>query len=164
MNYTDEDLDRLIVCSKRVSLPPRKEMRTVGQMLRNDMSLESLDGKHAFRVFMRQSQQFAENFSVGMDYLPKDEPGSFCLLRCNGMHGGHKVHPHHLNCHIHRSTAEDINAGLRIERHIEPTGEYAAFRDALRYFLRKVNIQASDLSKYFPGLMQGELFGGGVEP
>jgi len=81
------------------------------------------------------------------------------LIRCNGMHGGHKVHPHHLTCHIHRSKAEDVNAGLRVERHIEATNEYAALRDALRYFVMVVNIQEADLSQYFPGLAQGDLFG-----
>lgn len=91
---------------------------------------------------------------------PRTEPGSFCLLRCNGMHGGHKVHPHHLNCHIHRSKAEDVNAGLRVERHIEPTERYAAYRDALRHFLLTVNVQAADLSQYFPGITQAELFEG----
>ena len=160
MIYTDEDLSQLISCQKRISQPPRKEMRAEGGYLRNDMELESLDGKHAFRAFMRQSRQFPENFSLGLDYLPKDEPGSFLVLRCNGRHGGHKVHPHHLYCHIHRSKAEDVNAGLRVERHIEPTGEYAAFRDALRYFLLAVSVQATDLSQYFPGLSQANLFEG----
>lgn len=135
-------------------------MRMEGAYLRNDMELESLDGKHAFRAFMRQNRQFHENFSVGLDYLPKDEPESFLVLRCNGMHGGHKVHPHHLNCHIHRSKAEDVNAELRVERHIEPTGEYAAFRDALRYFLLAVNVQSADLTQYFQSLTQADLFEG----
>jgi hypothetical protein len=160
MSYTDDDLTRLITCAKRISQAPRKDMRTEGQMQRNEMELESLDGAHSFRVFLRQSLQFSENFSIGMDYLPKDEPGSFCLLRCNGMHGAHKVHPHHLHCHIHRSKAEDVNAGLRVERHIEPTTEYAAFRDALRYFLLRVSVQSTDLSQYFPGIAQSDLFEG----
>ena len=68
MIYTDEDLLQLISCQKRISQPPRKEMRAEGGYLRNDMELESLDGKHAFRAFMRQSRQFPENFSVGLDY------------------------------------------------------------------------------------------------
>ena len=112
MIYTDEDLTNLIGCAKRISQAPRKKMRTEGQMLRDEMEFESLDGKHTFGVFLRQSRQFTENFSVGINYLPKDEQGSFCLLRCNGMHGGHKVHPHHLSCHIHRSKAEDVNDGF----------------------------------------------------
>lgn len=160
MTYTDNELTRLIGCEKRISQAPKKEMRTEGQMQRNEMELESLDGKHSFRVFMRQSLQFSENFSIGMDYLPKDGPGSFCLLRCNGMHGGHKVHPHHLHCHVHRSKAEDVNAGLRVERHIEPTTEYAAFRDALRYFLLRANVQSADLSQHFPGITQPDMFDG----
>ena len=160
MIYTDDDLDQLICCPKRITAPPRKELRIQGQMLRSELELESLDGQHAYRAYIRQSRQFAENFSVGMDYQRKDEPGSFCLIRCNGMHGGHKVHPHHLTCHVHRSKADDVNAGLRAERHIEPTGEYAALRDALRFFLLKVNVQSVDLSQNFPGITQADLFSG----
>jgi hypothetical protein len=164
MIYTDEDLSQFIVCQKRITQPPRKEMRTEGQMLRDDMELESLDGEHAFRAFIRKSLPFPENFSVGLVYVRKDEPGRFCLLRCNGMHGGHQVHPHHLKCHIHRSEAEDVNEGHPGERHIEPTGAYAAYRDALRYFLRVVNVRAADQSQHFPDLSQGVLFGGEAQP
>ncbi len=32
--------------------------------------------------------------------------------------------------------------------------------DALRYFLRTVNVQMADLSQYFPGLTQADMFGG----
>lgn len=157
MIYTDADLSQLITCPKRITKPPRKDMRTEGQMLRDEMEFESLDSQHVFRAFIRQNRQFPENFSVGLDYLPKDVPGSFCLLRCNGMHGSNKAHPHHSNCHIHLSKADDVNAGVRVGRHIELAREYAAFRDALRYFLRTVNVQAADLTQYFPSLIQGEL-------
>jgi len=164
MIYTDDDLAQLIACPKRVTVAPKKEPRIQGQMIRNDMEFESLDGKHSFRAYIRQSRQFPENFSIGMEYQPKDEPASFCLIRCNGMHGGHKAYPHHLTCHIHHSAADDVNAGMRVERNIEATGEYAALRDALRYFLLTVNIQASDLSHYFPDIAQAELFGGEAIP
>ena len=158
MIYTDEDLSRLIACPKQITQAPHKEMRMDGQMLRDEMEFKSLDGEYVFRAFMRQNRQFVENFSVGLDYLPKDIPGSFCLIRCNGMHGGHKVHPHHSRCHIHRSKAEDVNNGLLDARHIEQTSEYAAFRDALRYFLRAVNVQATDIARYFSMFTQGSLF------
>lgn len=160
MTYTDDELTNLIACAKRVSVPPKREMRVLGQMFRNDAELESLDGNHTFRAYMRQSRQFAENFSIGLEYRPKDEPASFCLIRCNGRHGGHKVHPHHLHCHVHRSQAADVNAGLRVERHIKVTEEYAAYRDALRYFLLVTNVQASDLASHFPGIAQDDLFPG----
>ena len=158
MIYTDELLAELIACPKRITQPPRQEMKAEGAYLRNDMVLESLDGMHSFRAFMRQNRDFPENFSIGLDYLPKEEPGSFCLIRCNGVHGGHKMHPHHLNCHVHRAIAEDVNSGLRVERHIEPTQSYAAYRDALRHFVLTTNVQASDLSRHFPDLGQGDFF------
>jgi hypothetical protein len=158
MIYTDEDLTQFIACQKRIVSPPRKEMRTEGQMLRNEMELESIDWKHAFHAFMRQNRQFSENFSVGLDYLPKDKQGNFCLLRCNGLHGSHAVYSHHLRYHIHYSKAEDVNAGYCDARHIEQTGEYAAFRDALRYFLRRVNLQDTDLSLHFQRFIQDNLF------
>jgi len=160
MTYTDDDFTHFIACQKRISQPPRREMRVEGQMFRNEMELESLDKQHAFHVFMRQSREFSENFSIGIDYLPKDEPGRFCLLRCNGRHGGNKEHPHHSHCHIHRSIAGDVNAGIRAERRIEQIGEYASYRDALFYFLKLINVTAADLSEHFPGIFQADLFGG----
>lgn len=160
MTYTDDDLAQLISCAKRILQAPKKEMRTEGQMQRNEMTLESLDGRHQFRVYLRQSLQFSENFSIGLDYAPMDEPGTFCLLRCNSMHGAHRIHPHHLHYHIHRCKAEDVNAGLRDARHVEVTLEYAAFRDALSYFLVRVNVQLADRSQYFPGITQPDLFDG----
>ena len=158
MIYTDELLVELVGCPKRITQPPRLQMKSEGAYLRNEMILESLDGKHGFRVFMRQNRDFPENFSIGLDYVPKEEPGSFCLIRCNGVHGGHKVHPHHLHCHVHRTNAEDVNAGLRVERHIEPTQSYAAYIDGFRHFVLATNIQSSDLSQHFPNLGQGQLF------
>lgn len=162
MIYTDKDLSQFIACPKKISQPPRIDMREDGAHLRNGMEFESTDGKHGFRVFMRQNMDLPENFSIGMDYLPKDEPGSFCLIRYNGTHGGNKAQSHHLTCHIHRSSAEDVNAGLRVARHIEQTGKYAVFRDALRCFLLAVNVQAADLSQYFSSLAQPDLFKGDV--
>ena len=53
-----------------------------------------------------------------------------------------------------------MNAGLRVERHIKVTEEYAAYRDALRYFLLVTNVQASDLASHFPGIAQDDLFPG----
>ena len=119
--FTDEELTGLIACPKQVVDPPRREMRVDGKMKRNDMTLKSADGKQSFRVFIRQSEEFPENFSFGLIYLPGDEPGSFQLVRCNGQHGGEKVHPHHAVFHIHRSKADDINSGILEPQHIEQT-------------------------------------------
>jgi hypothetical protein len=131
-------------------------MRIDGKMKRNDMALKSKDGQHAFRVFIRQSDDFPENFSLGLMYQPGEEPGSFQLLRCNGQHGGERVHPHHAVFHIHRSKAEDINAGILEPREIEHAASYASFREALAHFCRLIRLDRSD--DYFPGLTQAILF------
>lgn len=154
--FTDEELTALINCPKQISEAPRREMRVDGKMKRNDMTVKSTDGKHAFRVFMRQSDEFPENFSVGLIYLPGEDPGSFQLLRCNGQHGGEKVHPHHAVFHIHRTKADDINAGIFEPRHIEQTGAYASFREALAHFCDTIQLAGAD--DHFPGLSQTRLF------
>lgn len=109
-------------------------MRLEGKMKRNDMTLQSAEGRHSFRVFLRQSDEFPENFSIGLIYAPGEEPGSFQLIRYNGQHGGERVHPHHAVFHIHRSKADDINAGILEPRHIEQSTAYASFRQALAHF------------------------------
>jgi hypothetical protein len=159
--FTDNELESLITCPKQVIDPPRREMRQDGKMKRNDMTLKSADRKHSFRVFMRQSEDFPENFSIGLVYFPGEEPGSFLLVRCNGQHGGEKVHPHHAVFHIHRSKADDINSGFLEPRHIEQAGDYASFREALAKFCTLVNVERAD--DYFPGINQGLLSYGSGE-
>ena len=131
-------------------------MRLDGKMKRNDMTLKSADAKHLFRVFMRQSDEFQENFSIGLMYQPNEEPGSFQVIRCNGQHGGERVHPHHAVFHIHRCKADDVNGGILEPRQIELTTAYASFREALAHFCRIVQLEKPD--DHFPGLSQIRLF------
>jgi len=96
--------------------------------------IESSDSQHSFRVFFRQNAKFPENFTVGLDFLPRDEPGSICLLRCNGPHGPHLLWPHHTYFHIHKVTAENVNEGRKSEAFAEVTASYASFEEAIRHF------------------------------
>ena len=101
---------------------------------------------------MRQSEDFHENFSIGLVYQPNEEPGSFQLLRCNGRHGGERVHPHHAVFHVHRCSAADLNAGYLEPRNIEAPGSYASFLEAQALFCRMVNVTNAD--HHFPGISQ----------
>jgi len=162
--YSQQDIERLITCAKEISDPPRKEMRAERGSQRNDMRLRSREGDLEFSVFMRINDDFPENFSIGLEFRPQDEPGSICLLRCNGPHGefvGGPQSPHFLP-HIHRARPENIEAGLRAERGGEPTDAYASYLEALRYFLRIVNV--TNVDEFFPNLRQLELNLGWVEP
>jgi len=150
--FTDDELESLIHCPKQVVDPPRREMRVDGKHRRNDMTLKSIDGEHSFRAFIRQSEEFPENFSVGLVYQPGENPGSFQLIRFNGQHGGERIHPHHAVFHVHRSKAEDINAGILEPRQIEEAGAFASFREALAHFCRLIKLESPD--NYFPGISQ----------
>jgi len=156
MIYTDEHLQSLIACRKRVVTRALKTMRMEGKQRRNDMTVESLDGLQRFHIFIRQSDEFEENFTIGLRYHAQDEARSFTLIRCNGKHGGQRLHPHHATFHVHRVTADDLNNGIDSERHIEETNEYASLQEALSYFFRLIELD--DAESYFPGLHNQWLF------
>ena len=110
--------------------------------------MESIDCKYLFRGFIRYNFKFIENFSIGLDYNPKEEKGTICLLRCNGP-GGNKQIQHHSSCHIHRATADTINAGLKPESNIDATDEYATLEQAIQYYIKIINLNKNDRLNYF---------------
>jgi len=159
--YSQEEIEGLITCKKQVIEPPRKEMKADRGSLRNDIQLESLDGKIGFAVFMRINERFPENFSIGLNFIPRDEPGSFCLIRYNGPHGEHdnapieEGHPH-FGYHIHNAKAELIETGILPEKYAEITERYASYKEALFQFLKIINIQNAE--QYFDNFGQDSLF------
>ena len=157
--YSQEIFDELISCHKIISDPPRKEMRLDRGNLRNDMRLKSLDGVEDFSVFIRQNESFPENFSIGLDYHPKDGRGSIILLRCNGQHGHFEDCAgnisYHDYFHIHRAREENISSGVRPERGAEITTEYANLDQAIQYFFRVINTPTAD--QYFPKYKQARI-------
>jgi len=84
------------------------------------------------------------------------------LLRCNGPHGeflNSLAEPHpHFGYHIHKATAESIQAELKPEAGAELTDEFASYPQALRHFLKITNIAWTDSD--FPGLSQRNMFNG----
>ncbi len=153
---SDPEIEKLIVCPKRIIEPPKKEMQLVNGHWRKDMKLQSVDEECDFSVFMRKNEDFEENFSIGLIYKPRDIKGEIPLLRCNGPHGPHVLFDHHDRFHIHKADQENLASGIRAERTAYITREYASFQDALGYFIKKCNI--IEAGKYFFGVLQRELF------
>ena len=154
--YTDADLAALIECRKCVTQPPKKEKKSARGASRNEMELRSENGSERFSVFMRISERFPENFSIGLKYHAQDGQ-TFNLIRCNGPHGGHHDIPHHFSFHIHRIAAEDINDGRLAERHATITDGYASYEEALMYFLKVIGVVNAE--KFFPAnALQPALF------
>jgi len=147
--YTDEFIDELITCPKKiVDNPKEKEGRA--DFLKKSFGLASIDGVYKFNGFITQSLVFDENFSIGLVFNPKDEKGTITLLRCNGRHGGTEEFPHHAEWHIHYADAERINSGLKSEGKITSTKEYSTFESAIQFYIKHINLLPEDRQKYFP--------------
>ena len=147
--WTQGEIDGLVSCPKRITASPRREMVSERGSKRNSMELESADGEHRFRAFMRINEAFPENFSIGLDYIGAEPGGGFCLIRCNGPHEGAAAEVdqsgpgHHAGFHIHRAKAENLDQGFRAEKGAEMTKEYASYREALSYFLKECCIEGA---------------------
>ena len=142
--YTQQEIDDLIACPKVVSEAPKREMKLDRGHLRNDMRLKSTDGKLEFRVFMRRSEDLPENFSIGLVFVAKDGSGEVVLL------------------HVHRASAEMIEAGLRPERAATINRDFASYEEAVQYFLGTTNV--TNAREYFADLTQGKLRFAAEEP
>src|SRR6476469_9517485 len=149
MLYTDELVEELISCPKKVTDSPKDSGVGRGST-KIKFSLESTDGNYSFSGFISKNLTFQENFSIGLVYHPKDEKGKIILLRVNGPHGPNENTPHHEGPHVHLSTADRINTGLKPEGKIETAVPYATVEDAIQYYIRRINVIAADKHKHFP--------------
>ena len=157
-DYTDEEIDRLIGCKKKVVEPPQKQMRNLRGYLRNEMTVESLEEGNHFHVFMRQNITFKENFSIGLVFLPNDGRPRIRLIRFNGQHVHRELESDfksscwHESSHVHKAKVQNISAGLKEDRFAVRTGRYASFQEAQAEFFKEINL--TDVHDYFPTLSQ----------
>ena len=160
---TNSDIQDLIRLPKTITskLPVMGYREENGQR-RCDLDLQSISSKGLrFEIFVRQSEKFIENFSIGLRYLTGDKLlGSITLVRYNGPHGEKSRHPdgHFAKPHIHRITAAEIALGSAHpqERHREFTDRYGTFQQALSIFFD--DIATANHYDYFPDLSQWSLF------
>lgn len=84
---TQAEIDALIAYPKRV-INPSSRPKTEGKHIRCDYQVASLDDRHQFVLFTRQSTMNPESFTVGLRWRSKTGE-EFILMRCNGAD-----HPH----------------------------------------------------------------------
>jgi hypothetical protein len=159
--FTNELIHELITCPKRVT----QGIRTIpsrGGYTKKEFKMESVNGLYQFKGFLNQNASFQEDFSLGLIYYRKEDGGRYCLLRCNGIHGGNKQIPHHNVTHEHTVNPDDLNAGIKDEKIITETDGYTTFEQGIQYYVRKINIVDEDREKYFPRprILVPDLFGG----
>jgi hypothetical protein len=151
-------IQELIACEKKIIDPPKKDPTLKNRSFRNDMKVCSIDGINSFSVFLRYSEDFQEDFSIGLVYL-SNEGKIYTIFRCNGPHGesvsDFLTETPHYGHHIHTILPETANS---MESAL--TAEYGTYQDAIAYFIKKCNIIGAE--QYFSflkksGLIQQEL-------
>lgn len=63
---TEELLQEVLSCPKISRRADRKRMTSSNRSKRNTVYLSSENGKYDYKLFMRQSEEFMEDFSVGL--------------------------------------------------------------------------------------------------
>ena len=111
-----------------------------------------------FKVFIRQNQEFTDNFSIGLVFKGLN------LIRYNGAHDSGIVEDnkkdkkeHHPIPHIHLMTEENINSGSSNPKpqKVEKTKKYNNMEEGLLAFFKDLKI--SNWPEYFPNLHQRSL-------
>ena len=164
---TDEQIQDLVNCSKTITKKePARGYREDNRHLRCDLELSSIEeSSTVFKVFIRQSTEFIENFSIGLLYSTNDPTlGTITLVRYNGPHGENSRDPdgHYAKPHIHRITASELESGnvQPQERQREITGRYTTFEQGLAVFFNDTRVE--NFEDYFPNILQGNFFDGHV--
>ncbi len=162
---TDQQILNLIGCPKIITKKePARGYREYNRHRRCDLELEFVDDSEAaFTVFIRQNNEFIENFSIGLRFQTNSPTlGAITLIRYNGPHGETSRDPdgHYARSHIHRITASELESGSvqPQETNREVTDRYSTFEQGLTVFF--TDIRVTNFEDYYPGLLQGNLFDG----
>jgi hypothetical protein len=157
MSFTEAIIDELVACQKAILEPPTREFKEENRHRKKDMRLyDTADPKRLFTVFIRQSLEFAEDFSFGLIYLSPDAK-RMTLVRFNGQHD-QSNDPYdkakmHFQYHIHKATPENLNNG-RYDKHpaLSSSCDYASFEEASAAFLATINLRTEDVRILFPSI------------
>lgn len=144
----DALLREVLFCDKVAVRADRKRLAFSNRHRRNNVYLVSKDRKFEYKLFMRQSEDFLEDFSVGLIWTNPANfleitKSSIILLRCQGPHDGKEplgFDIHH-DYHIHTITAED----LKEKRYQKPSGRmstsaFSSFEQAIFYLITKYKV------------------------
>lgn len=162
MIFTPLSIDELISCEKQMVKSPTRDFKEENRHRRRDMRLQDMEvGKRMFSVFIRQSLEFAEDFSLGLVYLSQDGK-RMTMIRYNGQHDQsndpYDLAKPHFQYHIHKATAENLNNGRYAKHPANATRDYASFEEATTEFLQAIGLRADDISTHFPDMDSLPLF------
>ena len=134
--FSNDDLDELRSAPKQVANPGAQWIDKPGHRQRN-YEVKTEAGAR-YRLYQRQSINDEQDFSCGLTLIRKGEK-PLSLVRYNGP--SHRHGSIHYRCHIHRSTAEAIEAGKRGDSYAEETDRYQNLTGALVCLIEDCSIQ-----------------------
>jgi len=156
---TEQKIQKLLAVPKAISeKSPVRGFKEEHNYRRCNLTLETgTDDGPKFTVFIRQSEVFIEDFSIGLRYRTDDKAiGTITLIRYNGAHGEASRHSdgHYDQPHIHRITEQVLASGSKRPepKQREITDKYISFEQALRAFFEDVGV--TNYLEYFPDLRQ----------
>ena len=140
-NATQQMIDGLIACRKEIESRRKKRSIQKRQNVEFEYPLISIDNNHRFIMKVRQSTILADNFSVILCYINKDED-SIILFRCNGPHSGDNMaQPEHFLYHTHTLSEDDWQNGRKSYPNIRAVvTEYSTVDEAIQYFVNTCGI------------------------
>ncbi len=157
---TDQAIQDLIRSPKEIKRKvPNTGYKEENHHKRCALTLQNQKGE-SFWVFIRQNNNFIENYSIGLRYQTNNrELGSITLVRYNGPHGetSRSQDGHYDKPHIHRMTAKEMESGSTqpLENHREITNGYNTFEQALEVFFGDIGV--INYLEYFPESRQMSL-------
>ena len=146
---TEELISDVLLCAKRAFRADRKRMAKTDRHKRNVIYLKSIDDKYEYKLFLRQSDEFLEDFSVGLIWTNPTQfinitKSSVILIRCQGPHDGKAPvgSDIHHDYHIHQITLDDFKA----RRYQKPSGRtpttaFVSFEQAIFFAINTYKIE-----------------------
>ena len=158
VDLTPELIQELLNCDKRLVGDPSQKNKSNGKFTQTDYSLESVDQKFRYIVFVSQHTELVEIFSIGLVFTP-DSATNIVLVRYNGNHGTHEnklTKEIITGFHIHTISVEAISRGLKGENQASSTDKYSTPNQAIVAFCEDMHI--INFKDYFSDKLQRELF------
>lgn len=160
-------LQDVLQCEKTAFRADRRRMVLSNRHRKNTIYLTSANSNYEYKLFLRQSEEFIEDFSVGLIWTNPSQfidisKSSVILLRCQGPHDGKAplgTDTHH-DYHIHTITLEDFAQ----KRYQKPSGRvatssFSSFEQAIFYFINVYNVRnIANIIELPEGVTQTSLF------
>ena len=151
LQLSNDALEGLRTAPKHVK-NPRSQWRVKPGRHRQRNFTANTEKDEVFRIYLRQNLDDALDFSCGLALVQRGGR-PLTLIRYNGsshVHGELRY-----CCHIHRATAEAIDAGRKLDSRAEATDRYSTLEGAFACLIHDCGVQGVNANYDNPSLFDG---------